>query len=448
MKAQVINTIQKYDMLSQGETIVLAVSGGVDSMVLLHLFATLAKDFELTLIIAHLNHARRAESALDCELVRQVARQNSFVFEQDILPKQSKTGNFHAYAREYRYDFFKRVAHHYDATKIVTAHHANDHLETVIDHMMKSDRPASLIGIQPTGIVAGMPVVRPFIQMTKDELYAYAKKFAVSFREDASNTSDAYSRNRIRHRIVPLITKEREDVLKHIRILSDNLQLDEAYFNDQVDELLKNVQTSETGYQLSLSWLLTLHPSLQRRLIMRLIPLISKGAMLGLVEFLERVATSGTFDVGYGMVVQKSYDKVLILTSNLKENRLEYELELQIFVTNELPDGRKIALNQGFNEKNSKNEAQGTYLCYNSIRMPLKVRNRRSGDRIQLINKQGHAKVKKLMIDAKIPVDEREHWPMVVDADDQLIWIPGLKKSPVCLKKPNSSKDLWLEIYE
>jgi len=170
--------------------------------------------------------------------------------------------------------------------------------------------------------------------------------------------------------------------------------------------------------------------------------------MLGLVRFLGSGAVSGTFDVGCGTVVLKSYDKVLIVSSDFKKSWLGYELELSVNAVTELPDGRKIIVNKGFAEKIKKNEAQETYLCYNGIRMPLMVRSRRPGDRIQLVNASGRAKVQRIMIDAKLTVDERENWPVIVDADDKLVWIPGLKKSPVCLVKPNSDEDLWLQIYE
>ena len=448
MKTQVIETIRKYDMISLGETVVLAISGGVDSMALMHLFAQIKNDFELTLIIAHLNHARRTQSVLDAKLVEQTAKQYGFAFEQDILPPQDKAGNFHAYAREYRYGFLGRVAKTYDATKVVTAHHAIDHLETVIERMMKTDIPAGLIGIQPMGIVADVAVIRPFIKIKKDDLYEYARVFSVVFHEDASNASDVYLRNRIRHQIVPLIIRERADVLEHVRNLSDNLRLDEAYFDSQIDDLMNGIRKFKHGYEMSFSWLQAIHASLRRRLIVRLVPAISKGAMLGLVDFLTNGVASGTFDVGCGIVVRKSYDKVLIVSSDYEECRLKYELELRVNTENVLPNGRKIIVKQGFCPKFAKNEAQEIYLCYNSMRMPLMVRSRRAGDRIQLINEQGRASVKKIMIDAKIPVDERESWPIVVDADDKLVWIPELKKSPMCLKKPNSSEDLWLKIYE
>jgi len=448
MKTRVIETIRKYDMISLGETVVLAVSGGVDSMVLMHLFVELAKDFELTLVIAHLDHQRRTESVLDAELVRQVAKKNGFMFEQDILPKQVGAGNFHAYARKHRYEFFEQIAKLYNATKVVTAHHANDHLETVIDLLMRTEIPASLIGIWPKGFVANVPVIRPLIEIEKDDIYEYARVFAVDFHEDASNSSDAYLRNRIRRRIVPLMKRERADVFRHIRNLSDNLRLDEAYFNCQVDDLMKDVQVRESGYEFSFSWLQDVHASLRRRLLLRLIPSISKKAMLGLAEFLDSDASSGKIDVGRRIVVQKSYDKILIVSSDFNKPPLGYELELLLNAENALPDGRKIIVNQGFDEKSEKNEAHGTYLCYNGIRVPLVVRSRRAGDVIALVNGKGHAKVQRIMINAKIPVFERENWPIVVDADGKIVWIPRLAKSPVCLAKPNSSEDLWLQINE
>jgi len=449
MKAKVIETIKKYDMISQGATIVLAVSGGVDSMVLMQLFAHLRNDFDLTIIIAHLDHAKRQTSPLDLKLVLQQAKRYGFIFEQDRLPPQNQSGNFQAYARAYRYKFLTRIAKLHRAQRVVTAHHANDHLETVIDLLLKTELPASLAGIRPTlQIDESLMIIRPLITLSKMELYAYANKHDICFNEDESNLSDIYLRNRIRQQIVPLMTRERADVLEHVRNLSDKLQADEAYFAKQVDELMKDVVVDEQGYWFSNSWLQTLHISLRRRLILRLLPKISKGAMSGLGDFLVSGTASGKFAVGGGMVVQKSYDSIKIRRATMLVPAASYEYELPLNTNNLLPNGQKIVIKQEYNRKNAKNEAQGTYLCYNSICMPLRVRNRRTGDKIELANRQGHASVKKLMIDAKVPVDKRANWPIIVDANDQLIWVLGLKKSPVCRKRPTSNQDLWLEIWK
>jgi len=462
MKLQVLKTIEKYQMISHGETVVLAVSGGVDSMVLMDLFVPLAKDWDLTLVIAHMDHAKRACSTLDAELVHQIAKKHHLVFEKKILPQQKASGNFHAYARKGRYAFFKEVAKKYHASKIVTAHHADDHLETIIDRLMKTEVPAGLIGVMPKGHVEDVPVIRPLIEVKKKAIYDYAKQFAIPFHEDVSNESDDYLRNRIRHHVAPHLITERPDIIKHVRALSDHLSEDEAYFEKQIDQLMVEVKQKEHGYEFSLAWLQRLPSSLYRRILLRLLPEITKGALCELNIFLNNGSPSGICHVGGDKVVRKSYDHVHIVPSEFDDIKLEFSIKLEINSENELPDGRKIVLTQGkilenrreilenrrFDEKVKKNEAQGTYLCYNSIRMPLTVRHRQAGDRIQLIGKQGHATVKKIMIDAKVPIYERNNWLMIVDANEKLVWIPELKKSPVCLEKPNSNKDLWLEICE
>ena len=448
MEQQVLKTIHKYEMLSQGATVVLAVSGGVDSMVMMDIFKKIKKTFDLTLIVAHLDHAKRETSRLDAQLVEEIAHASGILFEQDTLPLQKEKSNFHDYARKYRYEFFKRVAKIHGATLIATAHHANDQLETVLAKLMKTDVPEGLTGIWPKGMVQEMAVIRPLIDLEKSQLYDYATQHQVPYREDESNTADDYLRNRIRKEITPTILKERPDVLMHVGNLTDHLRMDKDYFDQQINELMKNVQENDQRYTFSHPWFKNVHQSLGRRLITRLIPGISKGALGEVLAFLENTDINGICDVGCGMKVVKSYDQIAIMAKENHDEKQGYRLELAINGENLLPDGRKILLFQGINEKIAKNEAQGTYLCYNSVRMPLTVRSRNAGDRIKLMHQLGHQTVKKIMIDKKVIQDARKTWPIIVDANEQLVWIPGLKKSPVCLKEPNSNKDLWLEIYE
>ena len=434
-----MTTIKKYDMLSQGETIVLAISGGVDSMVMLHLFVDIAKTFDLTVIVAHLNHNVRADAALDLALVQRVATEMGFSFEQDILPPMGAVGNFHAYARQWRYEFFARVADRHGATKVATGHHADDHLETVVDRMMRTANPASLIGIKPVSQMAGLAVVRPLLDLSIAEIEDFARAHAVAFREDSSNLSAVYLRNRIRRQIVPLLKAERPDVIHHVRDLAKNLHDDEQFFTEQIDQLMAQVAETEVGYQLDVKWLATLQPSLQRRLIIKMIPHISQGAIHDLTAWLDTNQPNSQLDVGHHTVVKRAYDVLVVERfGHTKITSENYDLELPVGSEVVLPDGRKLILRKNC----AKRGTNGTYLCYNSLCMPLRVRTRRAGDRI------GSVKVKKLMIDAKIPLDDRDSWPVVVDANDVVIWIPGLKKSAICLATAESEADLWIEILE
>jgi len=438
MRDKVLATIQKYEMLRQGETIVLAISGGVDSMVMLHLFGEFAKIFDLTVIVAHLNHAVRADAALDLELVQRVATARGFVFEQDILPAMGDVGNFHAYAREYRYKFFQRIAKKYGATKVATGHHADDHLETMVAHMMRTANPASFVGIRPVSEVAGLAVVRPLIDCSKAEIDEFVRAHAVAFREDSSNASDVYLRNRIRHQIIPLLKDERSDVIYHVRELAENLHNDAQYFDEQIDQLMDQLIVTEDGYQLDIRWLQALHPSLRRRLITRMIPHISQGAIHDLTDWLGTNLPNSQLDVGGGMVAKKVYHTMVIADNlNLRNTTTDYDLEVPIDGEVMIPDRRKVVLRQ----KVKKRGSNGTFLCYNSLCAPLRVRNRRAGDKI------GSVKVKKLMIDAKIPRDARDSWPLIVDANDVVIWVPGLRKSTACLPERRSENDLWIELF-
>ena len=261
----------------------------------------------------------------------------------------------------------------------------------------------------------------------------------MAYLEDSSNQSDAYLRNRIRRQIIPSLKAERPDVIYHARDLSENLTDDEHYFAEQVTQLLKQITQTEIGYQLDFSWFQSLHPSLKRRLISHLIPRVSQRSYHDLIKWLDTNPSTGSLDVGGSMVIKKVYQNVLIERFGTKTNDSEdYEFELTLGAKCALPDGRMLILRKNCEKKGSN----GTYLCYNSTRMPLRVRNRRAGDRI------GSVKVKKLMIDAKIPVDKRSDWPLLTNGDGEIIWVLGLKQSPTCLTKPNSENDFWVEILE
>jgi tRNA(Ile)-lysidine synthase len=170
-----------------------------------------------------------------------------------------------------------------------------------------------------------------------------------------------------------------------------------------------------------------------------MIPHISQGAFDDLTEWLGTDLPNSQLDVGGGTVVKKVYNDLVITDNfNLETTQINYELELSIGDEVMLPDGRMLILRKNY-EKRGTN---GTFLCYNSLCVPLRVRNRIAGDRV------GTVKVKKLMIDAKITLADRDSWPVIVDANDVVIWVPGLKKSSVCIPKQNNENDLWIEIRQ
>jgi len=444
MKDRVLRTIAKYEMFNQDDVVVLAVSGGVDSMVLLYLMSELRELWNLTVIVAHLDHGKRKESFLDQQLIEKVAKNKGIAFECDVMPEQEDPGNFHDYARKKRYEFFARVASHYQAHKVVTAHHGDDHLETIVARLLKNSTPARLIGIRANGKVDDLQVVRPLIEVTKEDIYLFAQDQSIAYHQDVTNGTDLYLRNRIRRHVIPELVKEDQGVLKHVRQLSDHLESDEDYFSKEVDKIMEKVGQIEAGYHLSRNHLKQRHPSLLRRWIKRMVPRIDQNAILNVIDLLNSDKPHMQLDLGEGKVIKVSYDDVYFTDKQL-EAPDSYEFQLNVGEEVWLPRVGKLSVSLGSQEKKLKNDPNVLYLCYNSERLPLKVRNRRSGDRIRLMNQQGSSKVKKMMIDGKIPMDQRDLWPIVVDKDDEVIWVPGLKKAPLCLDENEKNTRLMIE---
>lgn len=444
MKKNVQNSIQTYEMIETGDTIVVAASGGVDSMVLLHLLSVLTSTQDVRIVVAHVNHQMRPSAPLDAQLVKKIASLNGFAYEEAALPPVKDGQNFHDYARAFRYRFFKEVAKKYHAAAVATGHHADDHLETVLERLLRGSILPKWVGIKPVAQINGVRVIRPLIEATKADLVAYAKQEKLVWREDASNQALTYRRNRIRHLVVPELKKEAANVALHARRFGAQLALDEAYFTEQVDALLEaNVRQESSTYTLSLSWLQRLHPSLRQRLLVRLMPHIRRRALVDVLAFVDAHHASAQLDVGAKTRLKKHLD-VFCVEVGHDEKPLDYDFVLSFGEPVTLPTGEQVSVWQGKSEKVKKNEAQKSYLCYNEIRLPLRVRNRRSGDRIQLKGQAGRAKVSRIMKDAKLSQKQRAHWPLIVDDDDVVVWIPGLKKAPCHQDAPTSDADILI----
>ena len=436
MQKVILETIKKYNLFEKNNSVIVAVSGGADSMALLHFMKHFATTHQLRLIVAHVNHKKRENSELDEILVEQVSRAYDLPYEVYYLPKTNEVENFHEYARNKRYEFFKSVANDYGAGCLVTAHHADDQLETQLHRFLYQNIPSGLIGIEPTTINEGLKVVRPLIAVTKKQIYEYCEKEQVLFREDESNKSDVYTRNRIRKYIVPELVKESPSIYEHARMISEQLSEDEAYFSAQVDQLMSHVFQSEGTFEVSRSFLQELPPSLMRRLIKRILQKFTlKDIQTMHIEEIQKLIKNPKPNLMLTLPHQISciiaYDVVKFSTIPLLEH--DYEVVLSFDTRTVLPIGSVIKVSENkVDEKTEKSCINKVHLCYNEIELPLKVRTRRPGDRIQLMNDYGSKKVKEIMIENKIPRVLRDSWPIVTDANDQIIWIPLLKKSALC----------------
>jgi len=430
MEKVILETIEKYNLFETDATLVVAVSGGADSMMLLHVMHKLGYQ----LAVAHVNHQKREDAWEDEALVRDVAAKLGIPVYVYKLPPPKVAANFQAYAREKRYEFFLEVASVQKTSYVVTAHHGEDHLETVIHRLLHHQSASGLQGILPATDFEGFKLRRPLARLNKKDIYDYCRQFGVPFREDASNQSGAYGRNRIRQEVVPIFYRESPQILAHVRQLSDGIAEDEVYFDGEVNKLWNQLNFGEGLISFSRSWFVGLPPSLSKRLLKKLLASLGIGAsserILDMMERLRRGNPNEACALPGGFQLRLAYDEAQFLTNPPKMEPYRLQLALNSIIT--LPNNSQLVINykkdNGNGPKNCINEV---HLCYNEIELPLWVRTRKNGDRIALRG-GGTKKIKEIMIEAKIPKHLRDSWPVITDANDQIVWLPLLKKAKTC----------------
>ena len=191
-----INFLDNY--LKDNITIVCAISGGVDSMCLLDI----VKRYNVNIVCAHVNHNLREESFEEYEFVKKYCEDNNIVFEGIVLDKITE-GNLESEFRKRRYSFFENIINKYNAKYLLTAHHGDDLMETILMRIVRGSSINGYSGFEKVSIRDSYSILRPLIYLTKDELYKYAYDNNIEYREDKTNESDKYTRNRYRKYILP-----------------------------------------------------------------------------------------------------------------------------------------------------------------------------------------------------------------------------------------------------
>ncbi|MDO8494100.1 MAG: tRNA lysidine(34) synthetase TilS [Deltaproteobacteria bacterium] len=230
--------IRREEFVKEGDLLLLGVSGGVDSMVLFDLLLQLQKEIDFSLAVAHVNYGLRGkESDAQEKLVKKFADQQGlrcFIAKAPALKEQNE--NFQAAARDFRYHYFTEVAQEIGANKVTTAHTKEDQVETILANLLRGSSLKGLAGMRPKrSLTENISLLRPLLAISKEELIAHARQENIPFIEDSSNASNKYSRNAIRHELLPVIAKLRDqsfekivDFGKEIRQLSDYLSCEAA----------------------------------------------------------------------------------------------------------------------------------------------------------------------------------------------------------------------------
>ena len=422
------------EYLKDDITIVVAISGGVDSMCLLDI----VKNYNVNVICAHVNHNLRKESFEEYEFVKDYCMKNNIIFEGIVLDKIDK-GNLESEFRNKRYEFFDELVNKYNARYLLTAHHGDDLIETIL---MRIVRGSSLDGYSGFNIISkrdNYEILRPLIYLTKDNLYEYAKENNIEYREDKTNNSDKYTRNRYRKYILPKLKEENLNVHKKFIKFSSELNESCNFINKYIDKLLKDNYSKN---KLNINTIKDEEDFIIKKVIYSIlketynndINLINDNNINEIIKIIKSNKPNLSVDLPKNIIVLKNYDELQIKNCETI-NDYKYELKDQV----------KVEL--GIIKKINETTLTNNYVCHlnsKDIKLPLYVRNRRNSDVIEILGLNGKKKLKDVFINEKIPTSIRDKYPIVVDSNDTIVWIPGLKKSKYDrLKTKNYDIILW-----
>ena len=439
---EVFDFLKDYIQINEKETVIIAVSGGPDSMLLLNLMLDLKSIRKFNIVCAHVNHNIRAESHNEATFVAEFCKQNDIIFEMMKIENYDKE-NFHSEARSKRYKYFEEMVSKYNAKYLFTAHHGDDLIETILMRIVRGSTIYGYSGFSQISDMKSYKLIRPLITITKEQILKYCSDNNIKYVIDHSNQSDKYTRNRFRKNILPFLKEENPLVHEKFYKFSKLLAQYDEYITNNMINLLENVYQDN---KLDISKFSKLSEFEQVRLLNIILEdyykdnlnLISDKHVSLMVDLIKNNRSNSKIYLPNNVVAVKTYDH-LYLKENINVDN-EYNLEL-VEITN-LPNGKNI-------ERINDTIENGNNICRLSsrdIKLPLKVRNKFIGDRIQVKGMNGNKKISDIFIDEKIPSVDRDNWPVVVDADENIVWLPGLKKSKFD-KKKEELYDIILKYY-
>jgi len=421
------NYIKNID-IDNDQYIVVGVSAGPDSMALLHM---LQKTIKVNIVCAHINHNVRKESKTEEEYLKNYCKENNIIFESTTITSYKKN-NFENEAREKRYNFYEKILKKYNSHNLFLAHHGDDLIETVIMKILRGSNLEGYSGIKTCSYVKDYKIQRPLLSLTKKDILNYNKKEKIKYYIDSSNDNTKYTRNRYRKYLLPFLKKEDKDV--HLKFLkySEILQEHNEYINYEIESKINKIYKDNCIY---LSELNKEHPFMKKNIIFHILKniynnkanIIKEKNILDILNMTTSNKPNYYVNIPKKYIARKEYDYIYIESKNDKINT-NYIKKLQKYqnINNIIIEEVKDTFENGNNicRLNSKD-----------IKLPLYIRNKKDGDYIEILGLNGKKKIKDIFIDNKIPVNLRNTYPLLVDSDDNILWIPNIKKSKYNVKK-------------
>ncbi len=456
-------TIARYGMFGPEDAVLIAVSGGPDSVALVHILNTIARDYSLQLAVAHLNHCLRgSESDRDAEFVSALAGTLDLPFYSDkedvrAFQRRRRLSPEEA-ARQVRYAFYDAVASKEGFNKIALGHHSDDNAELVLMNLLRGSGPLGLSGIAP---VRDKKIVRPLIRLKRSEILRYISEKKIGFVSDVSNADPAYRRNKIRHQLLPELKESYNPaIVDALNRLGEILRAENQWMDEALEPVFNDCVLTRASHRirLALPGINRIDPAAGRRIIrkailsvkqdLRRITLLHVDAVL---ELAKKGPICGSLDLPGGVRVIKDVEALTIKmegqepqadvidyrytiagpgTLSIKE--AQAAIKLVEIGTDDIPDFKDRGKPLAFFDRD----------C---LRFPLVVRNFRPGDRFSPLGMDGTQKLKKYFIDHKIPAPQRKKCPLLL-SENKIIWVAGHRIANSVKLSPQTRRVLMAEL--
>lgn len=439
--------IEKNELIKKGDGVVVGLSGGPDSVCLLHLLHSIKEEYDLKIVGAHINHMIRGEEAnKDEEYAKELCKSLGLDFHSirvDIEGLAKKEGvSTETAGRDVRYGFFQKIRKEYGYNKIATAHNANDQAETILMRIMRGTGIEGLLGIP---VKRDGVFIRPILGIERNDIEEYCEKNKLNPRIDKTNLETIYSRNRIRLDILPYMKEHfNEDIVNTINRMSEILSFDNDFINKEVEKEYKEKCIEKEERIIIKKELFLGDKAIITRVIRKSLTNVSKSIYdfelkhINDVISLNNIGTNKRIDLPNGIIAENIYGDIEIkkkeaLDKSFKKEETEIIIEKKDIDKEELEylgynfkfqvlkDAKKLKFN---------NNDLIKYFDYDKLNKCVILRARKNGDKIVPFGMKGSKKLKDIFINMKVPKNQRDITP-ILQFDDNIAWVVDVKLSDI-----------------
>lgn len=406
--------------------VVIGVSAGPDSMCLLDLL----QKKTTKIVVCHINHNVRKESIEEEEYITKYCQDKNIILEKTTINNYQEN-NFENEARKKRYMFYEEILKKYNSKTLLLAHHGDDLIETILMKISRGSNLEGYAGIKEVSNVKNYQIIRPLLKYTKEDIINYNKSNNIKYYNDSSNQSTNYTRNRYRLNILPLLKKEDKNIHKKYLKYSKTLIEYDDYIKREVKRNINNVYKDNI---INIDNLNKLDTFLIKNILYNVMNniyqnknnIITDRHIQNIISLLNNTKPNIKIDLPNNKEIVKEYNKLIIKdkTSDIKNYKIEFNDKIEI---------ENLIIEKIESEDDDSNSV--CRLNSKDITLPLYIRNREDGDYIILKGSNNRKKIKEIFIEKKLPLKKRNNYPLLVDSNNNIIWIPNIKKSKFCNKK-------------